>query len=222
MESGRGRGGFGQNNSFNNNNNNNSFNNSNEVTTTTTTTTEAVEVEEGVVGVVAEVAAVVAVVAVVGAVARGMATSRPVPNNLTAVPPRKQNGVVRCLQWIEQNNQLFTGGSDNMVTIWSIGANKQFTQSGQVQAMGDVWAMKIVGPFLFAGVQVQQPQKCGLIQVWNMSNGKEYKLLKNNGPSHADGVYALEANATSGILFSGGGGMHLNAPQSDPFIRPGK
>ena len=109
-----------------------------------------------------------------------------------------------------------------MVTIWSIGANKQFTQSGQVQAMGDVWAMKIVGPFLFAGVQVQQPQKCGLIQVWNMSNGKEYKLLKNNGPSHADCVYALEANATSGILFSGGGGMQLNAPQSDPFIRAWK
>ena len=55
-----------------------------------------------------------------------------------------------------------------------------------------------------------------------MSNGKEYKLLKNNGPSHADCVYALEANATSGILFSGGGGMQLNAPQSDPFIRAWK
>ena len=66
------------------------------------------------------------------------------------------------------------------------------------------------------------PQKCGLIQAWNMSNGKDYKLLKNNGPSHADCVYALEANAASGILFSGGGGMQLNAPQSDPFIRAWK
>ena len=42
-----------------------------------------------------------------------------------------------------------------------------------------------------------------------MQSGVEYKLLKNNGPSHAQRVYALEANAASGILFSGGGGMDI-------------
>lgn len=128
---------------------------------------------------------------------------------------------MRCLQWVAQQNQLFVGCADKSITIWQINQNKQFSQTAQVQALGDVWCMKIVGPYLFAGVQVQQPQICGLIQVWNMQSGKEYKLLKNGGPSHAKCVFALEANAASGILFSGGGDMAIG-PQSDPAIRAWK
>ena len=142
------------------------------------------------------------------------------PKTLSQIPQnKKQNGEVRCLQWAP-GHKLFTAGSDKNIAIWKIGQNKQFVQDGAVTALGDVWCIKVIDPFLFAGVEIAG--QGGLVQGWNMQSGVEYKLLKNNGPSHAQRVYALEANAASGILFSGGGGIEINDPKSDPIIRAWK
>jgi WD40 repeat protein len=112
--------------------------------------------------------------------------------------------------------KVFTAGADNTIKIWEFQQNNM-KPVHSVTAPGDVWCMDVCqGVFLFAGCQTSEG---GLVKAWNMTSGQEYELRLNpQTPSHLERVYALAANATSGILFSGGGRVNIDEG-SDPVIR---
>ena len=101
---------------------------------------------------------------------------------------------VSCIEVAEGRKQLFSGGSDGKVRLWSWEQNFECVHVVDVGA--PVEAILVFDDWLFAGTQAVGGRQ-GVVRVWHMGNGFEQALEGHQGT-----IWCLAQGGT--YLFSGG------------------
>mmetsp|Transcript_5368 Transcript_5368/g.16423 ORF Transcript_5368/g.16423 Transcript_5368/m.16423 type:complete len:395 (-) Transcript_5368:107-1291(-) len=110
---------------------------------------------------------------------------------------------VSCIEVAEGRKQLFSGGSDGKVRLWSWEQNFECVHVVDVGA--PVEAILVFDDWLFAGTQAVGGRQ-GVVRVWHMGNGFEQALEGHQGT-----IWCLAQGGT--YLFSGGDDMGIKTWQ---------